>query len=105
MSEGIKKDKLTPKQQRFVAAVSTGMSGKGAVIEAGYAVSNDNSAKAMAHNMLTNDKIQLALAHAISIDLPNITRTRVEYRDWETDRKSTRLNSSHLKLSRMPSSA
>ena len=26
-------------------------------------------------------------------------------RDWETDRKSTRLNSSHLKLSRMPSSA
>ena len=27
------------------------------------------------------------------------------YRDWETDRKSTRLNSSHLKLSRMPSSA
>ena len=29
----------------------------------------------------------------------------VVYRDWETDRKSTRLNSSHLKLSRMPSSA
>ena len=29
----------------------------------------------------------------------------LEYRDWETDRKSTRLNSSHLKLSRMPSSA
>ena len=29
----------------------------------------------------------------------------VLYRDWETDRKSTRLNSSHLKLSRMPSSA
>ena len=27
------------------------------------------------------------------------------YRDWETDRKSTRLNSSHLKLSSMPSSA
>ena len=24
---------------------------------------------------------------------------------WEADRKSTRLNSSHLKLSRMPSSA
>ena len=29
----------------------------------------------------------------------------IPYRDWETDRKSTRLNSSHLKLSRMPSSA
>ena len=30
---------------------------------------------------------------------------KLDYRDWETDRKSTRLNSSHLKLSRMPSSA
>ena len=28
-----------------------------------------------------------------------------QYRDWETDRKSTRLNSSHRSLSRMPSSA
>ena len=27
------------------------------------------------------------------------------YRDWETDRKSTRLNSSHSRASRMPSSA
>ena len=30
---------------------------------------------------------------------------KVEYRDWETDRKSTRLNSSHEIPSRMPSSA
>ena len=28
-----------------------------------------------------------------------------QYRDWETDRKSTRLNSSHEIPSRMPSSA
>ena len=28
-----------------------------------------------------------------------------KYRDWETDRKSTRLNSSHITRSRMPSSA
>ena len=27
------------------------------------------------------------------------------YRDWETDRKSTRLNSSHSRATRMPSSA
>ena len=27
------------------------------------------------------------------------------YRDWETDRKSTRLNSSHITRSRMPSYA
>ena len=31
--------------------------------------------------------------------------TGFEYRDWETDRKSTRLNSSHSRASRMPSSA
>ena len=32
-------------------------------------------------------------------------RTIRTYRDWETDRKSTRLNSSHEFVSRMPSSA
>ena len=31
--------------------------------------------------------------------------TKGWYRDWETDRKSTRLNSSHEFVSRMPSSA
>ena len=30
---------------------------------------------------------------------------KLDYRDWETDRKSTRLNSSHSAKSRMPSSA
>ena len=33
------------------------------------------------------------------------TVTSWAYRDWETDRKSTRLNSSHITRSRMPSSA
>ena len=33
------------------------------------------------------------------------TLKRIWYRDWETDRKSTRLNSSHSAKSRMPSSA
>ena len=31
--------------------------------------------------------------------------TETIYRDWETDRKSTRLNSSHITRDRMPSSA
>ena len=35
--------------------------------------------------------------------MTNYNETR--YRDWETDRKSTRLNSSHSTRSRMPSSA
>ena len=34
-----------------------------------------------------------------------IDGTKGGYRDWETDRKSTRLNSSHSAKSRMPSSA
>ena len=34
-----------------------------------------------------------------------VTRDSLIYRDWETDRKSTRLNSSHSGESRMPSSA
>ena len=34
-----------------------------------------------------------------------ILPSMLTYRDWETDRKSTRLNSSHSAKSRMPSSA
>ena len=37
------------------------------------------------------------------VDSPS--QVRALYRDWETDRKSTRLNSSHEIPSRMPSSA
>ena len=36
---------------------------------------------------------------------PTPNPTLAPYRDWETDRKSTRLNSSHSAKSRMPSSA
>ena len=39
-------------------------------------------------------------------DLPSVYEIlECPYRDWETDRKSTRLNSSHSAKSRMPSSA
>ena len=34
-----------------------------------------------------------------------VIRVMGGYRDWETDRKSTRLNSSHITRSRIPSSA
>ena len=39
------------------------------------------------------------------LDKCEITEVKEVYRDWETDRKSTRLNSSHITRSRMPSSA
>ena len=35
----------------------------------------------------------------------DIDSNELTYRDWETDRKSTRLNSSHITRPRMPSSA
>ena len=43
---------------------------------------------------------------AVKYDVPmDWVDTAFAYRDWETDRKSTRLNSSHSRASRMPSSA
>ena len=40
-----------------------------------------------------------------AFDLTHDVKLSRKYRDWETDRKSTRLNSSHSGESRMPSSA
>ena len=41
----------------------------------------------------------------VSDDFEKHIHDTLVYRDWETDRKSTRLNSSHEFVSRMPSSA
>ena len=41
----------------------------------------------------------------LSQSLPTTGSDPQNYRDWETDRKSTRLNSSHITRSRIPSSA
>ena len=41
----------------------------------------------------------------VSLFFSKLAANDRDYRDWETDRKSTRLNSSHRSLSRMPSSA
>ena len=43
--------------------------------------------------------------YGINVIKLNLFELYTRYRDWETDRKSTRLNSSHRSLSRMPSSA
>ena len=40
------------------------------------------------------------VTYKVDIHAPEAT-----YRDWETDRKSTRLNSRHITRARMPSSA
>ena len=51
---------------------------------------------------LTNPYTRQSMDEAVRISR---TPNNPAYRDWETDRKSTRLNSSHRSLSRMPSSA
>ena len=65
-----------------------------------------------AQDNIEEDGMLLFLDHGIFYEFMPIEeygkaqpKTIDQYRDWETDRKSTRLNSSHLKLSRMPSSA
>ena len=45
------------------------------------------------------------LKKSVIVNVPNDMEVSTDYRDWETDRKSTRLNSSHSGESRMPSSA
>ena len=51
---------------------------------------------------ITRKSIVSGKERTLDID---ITEDQLNYRDWETDRKSTRLNSSHEFVSRMPSSA
>ena len=58
----------------------------------------------MSHNTVVSllglSSLLYDIGNYFHADLPS-----VQYRDWETDRKSTRLNSSHSAKSRMPSSA
>ena len=76
----------------------------------------DEKAKARALELVENLKNALAIrikkldwmgdsTKVKALDKLNKIMVKIGYRDWETDRKSTRLNSSHSRASRMPSSA
>ena len=56
------------------------------------------------NSVLGDDYKSLTLGDALD-NYKYFDKTEWLYRDWETDRKSTRLNSSHSGESRMPSSA
>ena len=72
-----------------------------------YCISNMNRENFLKYEMLPVEK-WIEIAKNVSRENPGIPislGTAEQYRDWETDRKSTRLNSSHSAKSRMPSSA
>ena len=59
-----------------------------------------------AQNVQSAPMANQQIAHVEPVDaMAKAIPNAASYRDWETDRKSTRLNSSHRSLSRMPSSA
>ena len=60
------------------------------------------NAKIIGILVATKNKPKITPTNALHI---NSIKKDDPYRDWETDRKSTRLNSSHEIPSRMPSSA
>ena len=66
-------------------------------------VAYKNTLEVNSSSLLLNDYGNITIHN--SFNTVSFDGIDVCYRDWETDRKSTRLNSSHLKLSRMPSSA
>ena len=104
------KKPLTPQQWRFVQEYVSNdgrITLKEAAMRAGYSEASSHTEG----YRLTNPKHYphvVAAIQAYRAELAakyNTTYERREYRDWETDRKSTRLNSSHSAKSRMPSSA
>ena len=56
-------------------------------------------------SIANSEMMDMIVLDGRGIELSMRTITIAKYRDWETDRKSTRLNSSHEIPSRMPSSA
>ena len=71
-----------------------------------YKHQNSKPNPAPAGNILSREFEAKGLGEKIVGDITYIkTEKDGLYRDWETDRKSTRLNSSHITRSRMPSSA
>ena len=81
---------------------------KGEKRAAQAAATANANALAMSKDQIELAKQELAFQKEQYADWTNIygdMQANLGYRDWETDRKSTRLNSSHSAKTRMPSSA
>ena len=64
-----------------------------------------NNSKCFNEELINFTEVENTPFTVISKEEQHIVMLGKIYRDWETDRKSTRLNSSHSAKSRMPSSA
>ena len=89
-------------------------SGGGLLSSANVIINAINQSQAHVHGVIESGCASAATmiflaCHSYSLaeeaDMMIHTSSSGLYRDWETDRKSTRLNSSHSAKSRMPSSA
>ena len=67
-----------------------------------YNTIHQTGPKQIGGGMVVFTKVEDRYQGGATLDL---SQNNPPYRDWETDRKSTRLNSSHITRSRMPSSA
>jgi len=65
---------LTPQEQRFVKELASGKKNIDAIKDAGYNVTNNRSASAMASRKLSESKIQSALQNEISLHYPNLPK-------------------------------
>ena len=78
----------------------------GELITQVYAKANAREMDILTELLEAPDTIKLIADTLAKVRKPILLMKQLAlYRDWETDRKSTRLNSSHRSLSRMPSSA
>ena len=85
------------------SAASTGLGLIGNALSQAFGLSWSPQ-KAMKEQWKYNKNI-MALQNKYQQEAAAQSQQYAKYRDWETDRKSTRLNSSHITRSRMPSSA
>lgn len=81
---------LTKKQRKFVNGYADGKPGNLAVIEAGYEVTTDESARAIASQNLTKENIQKALTE-LGFDSNNAKRVVAKILNDETEESITRL--------------
>ena len=86
--------------------IKSGSSNQSAVSRSSFADVPVNGVKGWSVDLSSATSITInSLRQAFMLQRYYETDARGSYRDWETDRKSTRLNSSHITRSRMPSSA